>query len=73
MTDPVHHPAHYESPSGLEAIVVMEEFLPDPCSFMRGNALKYLLRAGKKDDEVQDLEKAAWYIQREIDWRKTQQ
>lgn len=35
-------------------------------NFNRGNAVKYLCRAGKKDDEVQDLRKARWYIEDEI-------
>jgi Protein of unknwon function (DUF3310) len=64
MTDPVNHPKHYtEHPSGVEAIIICEHE-----NFCRGNALKYLLRAGKKTaDPVQDLRKAAWYIQREIE------
>jgi hypothetical protein len=35
-------------------------------NFNRGNAVKYLCRAGKKDDELQDLSKALWYVQDEI-------
>jgi len=35
-------------------------------NFCIGNAIKYLWRAGKKDATVQDLEKAKWYIEREI-------
>jgi hypothetical protein len=59
--DPVNHPAHYRSPSGVECIQVTEHF-----SFLRGNAIKYLWRAGAKGDLRQDLEKARWYIDREI-------
>jgi hypothetical protein len=64
MTDSVNHPKHYtEHPSGVEAINICEHE-----NFCRGNALKYLLRAGKKTaDPVEDLRKAAWYIQREIE------
>lgn len=61
--DPVNHPAHYTAhPSGVEAIDITEHF-----SFNCGNAIKYIWRAGlKTDDPVQDLKKAAWYIEREI-------
>lgn len=62
--DPVSNPKHYQSESGLEAIDVIEAFAKD--NYCRGNAFKYLIRAGKKEDTRQDLEKALWYIQREI-------
>lgn len=62
MTDKIEHPKHYTShPSGIECIDVAEHM-----SFCRGNAIKYLWRAGQKDDELEDLLKAAWYIEREI-------
>ena len=54
MTEKVNHPAHYNhlGDSGIN----------------KGNAIKYIWRAGlKNDDEVEDLKKALWYIQREID------
>lgn len=67
--DPVNHPQHYTShPSGVEAIQVTEHF-----TFCVGNAIKYLWRAGQKGDAVQDMEKAAWYINREIARLKAQQ
>ena len=60
--DPVNHPAHYTNhPSGVECIEVTEHL-----NFCIGNAVKYLWRAGEKGNYVQDLEKAAWYIAREI-------
>lgn len=60
--DPVNRPAHYIGhPSGVECIQITEHM-----NFCRGNAIKYIWRAGEKGDEVQDLEKAVWYIQREI-------
>ena len=62
----VHSPAHYQLADGLEAIDVIDEAVEDPASFYRGNALKYLLRAGRKGDAKQDLEKARWYIDREL-------
>lgn len=63
--DAVSHPPHYSAnPGGIECIDVTEWM-----NFNRGNAVKYLWRAGAKDPamEIQDLEKAIWYIQREID------
>lgn len=64
--DAVHSPAHYQLADGLEAIDVIDQVVEDPASFYRGNAIKYLLRAGKKGDARQDLEKARWYIDREL-------
>jgi Protein of unknwon function (DUF3310) len=64
MSDAVNHPSHYtDVVPGIECIDVTEHF-----SFLRGNAIKYLWRAGAKGDAVQDLHKAAWYIAREIAW-----
>lgn len=60
--DLVNHPPHYQS-NGMEVIDVIETF---ELGFNRGNAVKYVLRAGKKGSEVQDLEKARWYLDREI-------
>jgi hypothetical protein len=65
IADEVNHPTHYRaSPSGIECITVVEHM-----SFLRGNAMKYLWRAGEKQsvDMVTDLRKAIWYIQREIE------
>jgi len=64
MNDAVNNPKHYTSDkSGVECIDISENW-----SFCLGNALKYLWRSGKKDGEpnVKDLEKAKWYIEREI-------
>ena len=65
---PVNHPLHYNvHPNGIECIDVVEGF-----NFNVGNAIKYLWRAGlKSDDAVKDLEKAAWYVQRELERAKT--
>lgn len=58
----VDHPDHYNAhPSGVECITVVEHM-----SFLRGNAMKYLWRAGEKGDPIVDLKKAMWYIEREI-------
>lgn len=60
--DPVNHPPHYTGhPSGVECITVTEHH-----NFCIGCAIKYLWRAGNKGDAVQDLRKAIWYIEREI-------
>lgn len=60
--NPVSHPSHYQIAPGLEAIDVTKHF-----SFLRGNSLKYLLRADKKGNAVEDLEKAKQYIDFEIE------
>jgi hypothetical protein len=64
--DAVNHPAHYTShPSGIECIEITEHM-----GFNLGNALKYIWRADLKGDVLEDLRKAAWYVQREIDKRE---
>lgn len=65
MNDAVNHPKHYTShPSGIEAIQVTEHM-----SFCIGNAIKYLWRADLKHDAIEDMRKAIWYIEREIERR----
>lgn len=60
----VNNPDHYQSASGVETIDVIEDF---DLNFNLGNVVKYVLRAGKKDESpVQDLKKAMWYLNREI-------
>ena len=64
MSDMVNHPQHYTD-GNIEVI----DFIEDKhLNYHRGNAVKYISRAGKKDPakEVEDLQKAAWYINREI-------
>ena len=58
----VDHPKHYNM-GKYEAIDIIEDW---QMNFNLGNALKYLSRAGHKDDIIQDLKKAKWYIDREI-------
>ena len=61
-SDPVAHPPHYTShPSGIECIQVTEHM-----GFNLGNALKYIWRCDLKQDAIEDLKKARWYIDREI-------
>jgi hypothetical protein len=63
--DPVNHPPHYTShPSGIEAIQITEHM-----GFCLGNAVKYIWRADLKHDAIEDLKKARWYIEREIERR----
>lgn len=62
MREAVDHPDHYNShPSGIECIDVVEHL-----TFNVGNAIKYLWRAGLKGAKLEDLRKANWYIEREI-------
>ena len=59
----VDHPKHYnEHPSGVECIDIVEHF-----NFNIGNAIKYLWRAGSKGRHLEDLQKAHWYITRELE------
>lgn len=63
--DLINHPPHYTShPSGIECIQITEHM-----SFTIGNALKYIWRADLKNG-IEDLEKAQWYLEREIARRK---
>lgn len=68
MTDNVNHPSHYNShPSGVECIQVAEHM-----TFNCGNAVKYIWRNGLKDaatsgKQIEDLKKAIWYLQREVE------
>jgi hypothetical protein len=65
--DPVNHPPHYKT-GGIETIDFIEA---KDLNYRLGNVVKYVSRAGRKNsDPVQDLEKAAWYLQREIAARK---
>jgi hypothetical protein len=59
----IDHPEHYQG-QNLEVIDVIEAF---DLSFRLGNAIKYILRAGRKGARKEDLQKAVWYINREID------
>jgi hypothetical protein len=67
VNDPVNSPAHYTA-GGIETIEYIkaklspEEFI----GYLKGNVIKYTSRAGKKQDTIQDLEKAQWYMNRQI-------
>jgi hypothetical protein len=63
--DNVNHPKHYKQhPSGVECIQITEHY-----NFCIGNAIKYLWRSDHKNG-IEDLKKAIWYIQREIENRE---
>jgi hypothetical protein len=69
MTDSVDHPPHYTNgpacthcSASVECITITQDM-----SFLRGNAMKYLWRADYKGNKLQDLRKAAWYVNREIE------
>jgi hypothetical protein len=66
MNDNVNNPKHYTShPSGIDCIQITEHM-----GFCLGNAIKYVWRADLKEDAIEDLQKAVWYINREINRRK---
>jgi hypothetical protein len=66
LSNSVDHPSHYtKHPSGIECIEITEHM-----GFCLGNAIKYIWRADLKQNAIEDLEKAVWYIEREIKLRK---
>jgi hypothetical protein len=66
MKDLVNNPEHYQA-NGIEAIDVIEAY---GLNFNLGNTIKYILRAERKGNKKQDLEKAQWYLNRELEkWK----
>ncbi len=65
INDIINHPSHYTS-GKIEVIDYIED---QKLGYHLGNAVRYISRAGKKDltKKVEDLRKAAWYINREIE------
>lgn len=61
---------HYENGKGYDVIDFIKDY---ELNFNRGNIIKYVCRSGKKDDELKDLEKAADYLRREIEYLREQQ
>jgi len=61
----VNHPSYYQGES-IEVIDIIEEF---NLGFSLGNVIKYILRADYKEDDIQDLNKALWYLERELKYR----
>lgn len=75
MSDPVNHPKHYTSSPAkcecgkpIECIQVTQHM-----NFCTGNAVKYVWRCDEKENAIQDLEKAVWYLNQEIKRRKEEQ
>ena len=67
MTDNINHPKHYLGhPSGIECIQITRHM-----NFNLGNAIKYIWRADLKNNSIEDLKKAIWYINDEIMKRET--
>ena len=62
-------PDHYKG-NQFEAIDIIEDY---DLNFNLANSIKYILRHDKKDNAIEDLEKAAWYLDREITRRMTEQ
>lgn len=62
VKEQVNHPSHYND-GKIEVIEYIED---KDFNFNLGNVIKYVSRAGKKDDIIQDLKKAHWYLEREI-------
>lgn len=69
VSDPVNHPDHYTD-GGIETITILQAKLSEEefRGYCRGNAIKYLSRAGKKTpDPKQDYEKAQWYLNKLVE------
>ena len=64
MSDPVNHPSHYNQITGLECIELVEMLPP-----LIASCVKYVWRAGAKGNELEDLNKALWYLDRAINTR----
>jgi hypothetical protein len=58
----VDHPSHYQGKS-FEVIDIINDY---KLNFEMGNAIKYILRADKKGNKKQDIEKAIWYLNHEL-------
>lgn len=65
--DPVKGPSHYLKDRLFEPVMVIEDW---DLNYHLGNALKYISRAGRKDDVIQDIEKAIWYLRRRLEVEK---
>lgn len=63
MSDAINHPTYYGGDTTYETIKVIEAW---GLGFRLGNAVKYISRAEKKANRLEDLKKARWYLDREI-------
>jgi hypothetical protein len=68
MTEKVNHPSHYNA-GAFEVIDVIEDW---KLGFCLGNVVKYVARAEHKSSTIEDLQKALWYLTREIETRRKQ-
>lgn len=68
MTETVNHPGHYGGDVKFEAIKLIDDW---GLGFSGGNALKYLVRARHKGSEMEDLQKALWYVRHAIEVRES--
>lgn len=70
MSDNINHPSHYVEARKYEPIDVIEDW---GLGFCLGNVVKYISRADRKGTPLDDLKKAAWYLNREIQQREKAQ
>lgn len=68
--DPVNRPSHYTEGRKFETIEVIEDW---DLGFCLGNAVKYISRAGRKSNQIEDLKKAVWYVERQIEALKAEE
>jgi hypothetical protein len=68
VADAVNHPPHYKT-GGIEVIDFIEA---KGFNYRLGNVIKYVSRASHKGNYIQDLEKAKWYLEREINKAKNE-
>jgi|TARA_R110000823_G_scaffold71308_3_gene164352 hypothetical protein len=68
MNDLINSPNHYTQDKELETIeIIQNELTTDEfIGYLKGSSLKYLSRAGKKDDILQDLYKSRWFLNKMI-------
>lgn len=69
MKEEINHPERYGGDTPYECIKVLKAWLSkeEYEVFLRGNAIKYICRLGKKDQKAQELKKAKWYIEKLIE------
>lgn len=65
LNDPVNHPSHYTQ-GDIECIDAIQSSMSKEAfaGYLKGNCIKYLWRAGLKNNKIEDLEKAMWYLQK---------
>lgn len=73
ITDAVNHPSHYGGENNPYEVIKVIRAHGLGTGFCLGNAIKYILRAGQKEgqSDIQDLKKAVWYLNNEIEARES--